>query len=109
MSGPVGITAPNDLAGVLIKRRHPAAHAHLAAAVADEDFPFGRERRHGHGLAGVDVAEPGVPKLLSGLRVERDGVIVERGDEDLAVIVGKPATHDIAQATPCADGFGFGL
>ena len=37
-----------------------------------------------------------MPKLLSGLRVERDGVIIERGDEDLAVVVGEPATYDIA-------------
>lgn len=74
----------------------PAAHAHFAPAVPDQDFPFNHQGRHGDGLAFVDVGELGVPKLLARAGVDRDGVAIERIEEDLAIVVAKAVRYDIA-------------
>jgi hypothetical protein len=62
--GAGGIGAPDDLAAVLVQGCQPAAHAELAAAVADQHLAAHHEGRHGHGLAEVYVAELVVPDLL---------------------------------------------
>ena len=94
--GPGAIGAPGDLAGVLVDRGQPAAHAQFAAAVADHDLAVHDERGHGDGLALVDVAELGVPEFLAGLGVERDGIVVQRVEKYLAVVVGEPAVDHVA-------------
>ena len=55
--GPGVVGLPDDLAVILIQGRDPAAHAHLAAGIADQDLALDHERRHGDGLADMDVAE----------------------------------------------------
>ena len=47
-------------------------------------------------LALVDVAELGVPDLFPGVRIHRDGVIVERVVVDLPVAIRRAAVHHIA-------------
>src|SRR4029078_3428178 len=93
--GPGRVSPPCDRAVLLVKRSNPTAHPHLAAAIADEDFSLGGERRHGDGLAFADLAELRMPKLLPGLGVQRDGVIVERGDEDLALVICEAAGYNV--------------
>ena len=85
------VGAPDDLAGfsssAVTQPRTPISPPLLPMRI----FALDDKRRHGDGLALVDVAELGVPDLLAGLGVDGDGVIVERVEEDLAVVVGEPA------------------
>jgi hypothetical protein len=93
-SGRIG--APNNISLVFVQRGDPAAHAHLAAAVPDQNFSFHNHRRHGDGLPLIDLAELGVPEFLPGICIHRDRVVVERVEEYLAVVVSKPARDNVA-------------
>ena len=92
---PGGIGPPQDLAGSDIERRQPAAHAELAARVADQHLSLHDQRRHRDRFAGVDVAQFGLPELLAGLCVQRDRVVVEGVEEELAVRVGRATVDDV--------------
>jgi hypothetical protein len=46
----------------------------------------------------------GRPQLLAGFCVERDGVVVERDKEDLSVVIGEAAGHDIAAGDALSGG-----
>ena len=67
----------------------------LAAADADEHFAFHDKRRGGRRFAEIDLARLRRPLLLAGLRIEGHDVIVERDKEDLAVVIGDAARHDV--------------
>ena len=58
-------------------------------------------------LAGVDIAKLRVPELFSGLRIDCDEVVIERREEDLAVVIGEAARDDVAAGF--AGGGGIGL
>jgi hypothetical protein len=90
------VRAPRDRTGLAVDRGQPAAHAELAAGVSDQDTAVDGDRRHRHGLALVDVAELGVEHLAAGRRVDRDQVIVERREVDLAVGEHRAAVDQVA-------------
>ena len=93
-TGVVGL--PHDLAVFRIQGRDPAAHAHLASGIADQDFALHHQRRHGDGLADMDVAEFSLPDLLAGLGVNRDRVAVEGIVEEPAIGKYRAAIDHIA-------------
>ena len=93
-AGMVG--APDDLARVLVYGCQPAAHAHLAAAVPDQDFALYDEGRHRDGFALVDVGEFRMPEFLARVGVDRNGIAVERIQEDLAIVIAQPSRDHIA-------------
>ena len=64
--------APHLLAGLHVERRDVAAHAELAAGVADEHVVLDDDRRGGERLAAVDVADLGPPRFLAGLGIDGD-------------------------------------
>src|SRR3712207_9020891 len=53
---------PRDPAAGGVERGEPAPHAELAAAVADQHLVLHDQRRHGHALAQLDLAELGAPQ-----------------------------------------------
>ena len=55
--GPGAPGPPDDAAAAQLERGEPAAHAQLAAAVADQDLVTDDKRSHRHRLAPADVAE----------------------------------------------------
>jgi hypothetical protein len=76
---------------VRVERGDEAARAEIGSAVADDDFAV-----HHPGRAGADVEHAGRnrvdnPQHLAGFRVECEQPAVERGGEDLAVLVGHAA------------------
>ena len=87
---------PRDLAALRVDGGDPAAHAELAAGVPDQHLPLGDQGRHGDGLALVDVAELGVPELAAGGGVERDRAVVERVEEEPAVVEHAAAVDHVA-------------
>ncbi|MGY2937866.1 hypothetical protein ACVWZ6_007468 [Bradyrhizobium sp. GM6.1] len=91
-----GVGAPRNGPGVFIERGDPAAHAHLAAAVADEHLALDHDGSHRDGLALVDLPELRMPQLLAGLGVDRDRVVIKRVEEDLAVVEGESAIDHVA-------------
>ena len=68
-----------------VERLDPAAHADLAAGVADEHLALHHERRHRHGLADVDVADLGLPDRFARCGIDGDRMAVQRVEEDAAV------------------------
>ena len=94
--GPGRIGAPRDRSGPAIERRQPAAHAQLAAGIADQHLVLDDERRHRDRLALVHVAQLGDPLLFAARGVECDGAVVERVEEDRAVRVDDAAVDDVA-------------
>src|SRR6185503_20798630 len=94
--GTRAIGAPRDLPRARVERREPAAHAELAAAVADEDLVLDDQRRHRDRLALVDVAKLRDPLRLAALGVDRDGAAVERVEEDAPAGVRGAAVDEIA-------------
>ena len=95
-SGPIGIAAPGQLAGLQIVGADPTANAELAAGDADEHLVLEDERRVGAGLALGRIAVLHRPDDLAGLRVERDQRRVGLMQEDLAVGVGEAAVDRVA-------------
>jgi hypothetical protein len=98
--GPAVVRLPELLATGKVEGGDPTAHAQLAAAVAHEDAAIHDQRRHRHGLPGVDVAELGFPQDLPGRRVERHRHVVEPVEHQLALGVGGAAIHHIAAGLP---------
>ena len=86
----------SSLPVVSVERGDPAAHSHLAAARADDDFALHDDRRHRDRLARVEVAHLRAPELLARCRVDGDGVSVEQVVDDLAVGERRAAIHDVA-------------
>src|SRR5436190_11337988 len=93
--GTRGVRAPQLLPVSRVQRLDPAAHAQLGAAVADDHFVVDDDRRHGHGLADVDIAHGHFPDLFAAVRVDRDGVRIQRVEVDPAVGVGRAAIHHV--------------
>ena len=79
-----------------IERGDPAAHAHLAAARADDDAILHDDRRHRDRLAAIEIRHLHAPELLAALRVDGDGVPVEQVINDLSFGVRGAAIHDVA-------------
>jgi hypothetical protein len=79
------VRLPHDPAGGGIQRGQPATHAELAAGDADQYLVFHHQRRHRHRFAAIDVAQLGAPELLAGGGIERDGLAVQRVEEQLAI------------------------
>src|SRR5579871_443982 len=71
-----GVSAPEDLAGIGVQTREPAAHSVLTTAVAHEHHALGDDRRHRNRLAVVDIAQLGFPDLFSSARLHRYGLYV---------------------------------
>jgi len=88
-TGAIGL--PRELSATFIERGEPAANAHLAARIADDDFAVRDQRRHRQRLALLDVAELRAPHLLAGPGVDRDRLPVERIEDDLAVRIDRAA------------------
>ena len=80
------VEAPGELAGLGVVGGDVAAHAVLAAAVADQHLALHDARRAGDavGLGAVDRVCTS-QTLRAGLRVERDEPAVERADVDRAL------------------------
>jgi hypothetical protein len=97
-AGAVG--APQQLAVVRVQRRQPATHAELAAAVADQNLSLHHQGSHGDALPLVDVAQARLPRLLSGRRVDGDGVGVQRVEDELPVVQRGPAVHHVTAGHP---------
>ena len=95
-SGPTLYARQSCLPVVEIERGDPAAHAHLAAARADDDFVLHDDRRHRDRLAAIHVAHLHPPQLRARRRVDRDRVTVEQVVDDLPVRVRRAAIHDVA-------------
>src|ERR1051326_9022202 len=87
---------PGDLAVRKLERCELSAYAELAAAVANQHFAVDDERRHRDRFAVADVAGPRLPDLFAGRRVQRDGLIVERVEDDLPVGVDGAPVDDVA-------------
>src|SRR5882724_6236858 len=87
---------PEHLAVLEIECCDPATDSHLTTAVPHEDPAIYDERRHGHRLTAIDVAQPRLPHHLPTLGVQRDRDVVESVEDDLAVGVGSAAVHDVA-------------
>ena len=62
-----------------------ATDAVLAAVGADQHFTVDRNRRHGFGITEFGIGDFGFPKELSGFRVERNQLGIQRAHEQLAV------------------------
>jgi hypothetical protein len=103
------VGSPGDGAAVGIERREPAANAKLAPAVADEHAILDDLRRHRHRLATFNLAERRVPELPPRLGVERNGVVIERIEEELAPVVGGAAIDHITAGHALRRGHRFGL
>jgi hypothetical protein len=73
-----------------------ARHTELAAAVADQHFVLHDERRHRHRLATIDVAELNAPDFGAALGVDRDGLVIERVEEQAAVGIREAAVDEVA-------------
>ena len=93
-TGVVG--APGELARLRVERGDPSAHAHLAAAVADEHFVLHDERRHRDRLAVRIVRDVRDPHFLAALGVDRARAPVQRVEKNLPVRVRRAAIHDVA-------------
>ena len=94
--GAGAVRAPCDRAGGGVERgRASRARRTRRRCCRPAPCPYD-QRRHRHGLALVDVAELRVPLRLAGRCVDRDGVAVERVEEDRAVGVRRAAVHEVA-------------
>ena len=98
--GAGGIGDVGDLAGALVEGGDTPAHAQFTTADADEDLALHDERRGGRGLAEVDIAGLRAPLFLPGLGVQRDDVVVERHQEDLAAVISDSARQHVAAGNP---------
>jgi hypothetical protein len=96
LSGPVEYARHAMFPGLRVQRRQPAAHAHLAAGVADQDLVLDDERRHGDGLTLVQIAELRHPLFLACRRIERDRAVIERVEKDRSIRVDEAAIHHVA-------------
>jgi hypothetical protein len=104
---PCGIGAPRFLTRRSIERDHPTTYAILAAAVADEHFAGGNERRHGDRLALVDVAELLAPALLTATRVQRDRLTVQRREIEAVAGERDTAINGVAAGNALCSGNGL--
>ena len=77
-----------------------ASDAQFAAADARVDHVPDHHRRHGRGLADLDVSDRGSPNFFAGVRVDRNRVVVERVVNDLAVSKARAAIDDVATGDP---------
>ena len=108
----VGASAPSDPCNLAIgqlERRKLSAHAELSAAVADQDFAIHDERRHRDRLPMADVAGPRLPDLLTVDRVQRDGLVIERIEDDLPVGIDGATIDNVATSDALSGRIRIGL
>ena len=96
-----GVEAPRQLAGGGLVGGHVAAHAVLAAAVADDDLALHDARRAGDGVVLRLIDGDRLPQHLAALGVERGEPSVERPDVDAAVVQGDAPIDDVAARLLC--------
>src|SRR5687768_16151991 len=72
------VRAPDLLSRCGVERGDPAAHAHLAAARTDDDFPLYDDGRHGHRLAVPEAAHACLPEQPAARGIDADGVAVQQ-------------------------------
>jgi hypothetical protein len=87
------VEAPEHLAVRGVVRRDIAAHAHFAAAVADDHFAGDDARCAGDGVAFGWIGGLHRPRRLAGHAIERDQTTIERADED-PIAPGRDAAID---------------
>ncbi len=87
---------PGDLAIRQLQRRELSAHAEGRAAVADQDLAVDDERRHRDRFAVANVAGSRLPDLLAVVRVQGNGLVIERVEDDLPVGIRGAAIDDVA-------------
>ncbi len=120
-----GIEAPQLLAGRRLIRGDIAAHAHLAAAVADDDLALDDARRARDGVTLGGIGGLYRPHRLARVAIECDEPPVERAQIDIVAPRCDTAIHDVAAgidrlvardlrieapfllAGPCIDGEGL--
>ena len=90
------VVLPYELAGVGVVRRDEAARRILAAAFAREDEVLDGKRRARDAVRERIVGDRRVPENLTGLRIERDEVRVERSEDHLAAGERDAAVVDVA-------------
>src|SRR5580704_17048798 len=87
---------PQDLSGLAVERRQPAAHSKFPARVAAVDDAVVVKRRAGYPVAVVPVLNRRLPHLFAGLDVERDDIGVQLAEEQ------RPLAHRQAPVEPTA-------
>src|SRR5204863_1738378 len=87
---------PHQGAASRVERGQPAAYAEFAARASDQDPAVRDQRGHGDRLADIDVREPRAPDFAPGFGVERDGLPVERVEEQPAAGEDGAAIDDVA-------------
>src|SRR5581483_396067 len=90
------VSAPFELARIGVEPRQPAAHAKLAAAIADQHSVFGDDGSHGDGFALIDIAQLRAPDFLPSFRVYGNGLDIESVVNDFAVVKNGSPIYDIA-------------
>ncbi len=90
------VETPEHLAGDRVIRGYVTAHAHLAAAVADDDLALDDARCAGDRVTLLRVGRLHRPQRLAAPHVESDQPAVERADEDAATPGRDAAIHDVA-------------
>src|SRR4051812_40957956 len=97
---PRAIGTPGDLARVGVERREPAAHAKLAAAVADQDFILHDERGHRDRFATIYIAELCAPDFFAGRGIDGERLPNERVHVDAPLRERHAAVDVIAAGKP---------
>src|SRR5207244_847612 len=88
--------APRQLAVAQVQRGESPADAELAPAHANVDFVLRDQRRHRLALAEVDVGDQRAPDRLAGVRIQRDGLALQRVEDDLAIGEDGATIHHVA-------------
>ena len=88
---PHAVVTPPEPTGLEAVGGDVTADAALAAGHADDDLVAYHQRHAGNRFPSRDARVLGLPDLFSGLRIEREHLSVEGGEEDPAVVVGQAA------------------
>ena len=78
--------------------------AHFAATVPHQHLSLHHEGSHGDRLAAIDIADPSLPDLLSGSRIDRYCLRVECVVENAPVRVGGTAVDHVTTRHPLGSG-----
>src|SRR4051794_25749391 len=90
------VRLPHGLAGCRIERSEPAANTEFAAGIAHQHLVLRDERRHGERLALVEIGDLDLPAFLAGIGIDRDGVPVQRVEEQASVGVSCSTVDHVA-------------
>ena len=91
-----GVKLPGELAGLGVEGGEESADGKFRAGDADDHFPFGDARRHGHRVAFVRIGHARFPDRLAGFGIERDQASIDDGRDDQVLIHREAAIHHAA-------------